>query len=69
MYMYLTVKRLKELIRGYNAKFQIKGYSKMKKEELMKALKEKNYKVHFNEKKKKHELHPIKDPRRTPKIK
>ena len=67
--MYLTVKKLKELIRSYNNKFQIKGYSKMKKEELMKALKEKNYKVHYHEKKKKHELHPIKDPRRTPKIK
>lgn len=66
--MEITKKKLIDLVKKYNRLVQIKGYSRMKKQDILDSLKDRNYKVHYNEKKKEHELHPIKDPKRAPKI-
>jgi len=67
--MIITKKRLVELVRKYQTRFSLRGYSKLKKQELIDFIKTKNYKVYYNESKKTHELHPIKDPSRNPKLK
>ena len=57
--MNITVQKLKKLASTLNNEDRIVGVWKMKKDELMSALKAKNYKPHYNEKKKDHELKPI----------
>ncbi len=66
--MNITKKKLLELVKKHNELVQIKNASRMKKEEIIEALKKVNYKVHYNEKKEEHELHPIQDPKRVSKI-
>ena len=67
--MNITVKTLKQLIRKYQSKFSLGGYSKLKKNDLIEFVKKHNYKIIYNDKTKTHELHPIKDPSRNPKLK
>jgi hypothetical protein len=67
--MNITLKTLKNLIRKYQSKFSLKGYSKLKKVDLIEFVRKHNYKVFYNEDTEKHELHPIKDPSRNPKLK
>ena len=66
--MNITKKKLLELVKKHNELVQIKNASRMKKEEIIEALKKVNYKVHYNEKKEEHELHPIQDPKRISKV-
>jgi len=67
--MIITRKRLNELVRKYQSRFSLRGYSKLKKQELIDFIRKKNYKPVYNEDLKIHELHPIKDPSRNPKLK
>jgi hypothetical protein len=60
----LTKKRLTELVRKYNQTFAMKGYSRMNKVEMIKELKNRNYKPEYNFNSKQFELKPIKDPKR-----
>ena len=66
--MNITKKKLLELVKKHNDLVQIKNASRMKKDEIIEALKKVNYKVHYNEKKEEHELHPIQDPKRVSKV-
>jgi len=66
--MNITKKKLLELVKKHNDLVQIKNASKMKKDEIIEALKKVNYKVHYNENKEEHELHPIQDPKRVSKV-
>jgi hypothetical protein len=66
--MNITKKKLLELVKKHNELVQIKNASRMKKDEIIEALKKVNYKVHYNEKKEEHELHPIQDPKRVSKV-
>tara|TARA_R110001592_G_scaffold257973_6_gene521699 strand:- start:1076 stop:1429 length:354 start_codon:yes stop_codon:yes gene_type:complete len=65
----ITLGHLKRLASAMNHKFSIKGISKMKKDELMSALKAKKYEPKYSEKKDTHELRPITTHIRPPVIK
>ena len=65
----ITKKRLLELVRKYRKEFNLTGYSNKKKTDIIEMLRKLNYKPVYNEKAKRHELRPVKDPSRNKTLK
>lgn len=68
----INKKDLLKLIKQYNIKFRLQQYyfdkDRQTKEQILKQITRLNYKVVRNEPNKRWELHPLKDPKRMPKI-